>query len=59
YTWQSYKPEEPINNMSRYIVEANSFDLFFNKRYNLCYGFYCVALFQLLQEVAVAQVVSG
>ncbi|MFM7981125.1 MAG: hypothetical protein ACKPKO_17590, partial [Candidatus Fonsibacter sp.] len=37
-TWQYYKPEEPIKNMSLYIVEANTFDLFFNKRYNLCYG---------------------
>ena len=35
-TWQLYKPDEPINNMSLYIVEANSFDLFFNKRYTLC-----------------------
>ena len=36
--WQSYKPEEPIKSMSLYIVEASAFDLFFNKRYNLCYG---------------------
>ncbi|MFM7979742.1 MAG: hypothetical protein ACKPKO_10540, partial [Candidatus Fonsibacter sp.] len=36
--FQSYKPEEPLNNKSLYIVEANSFDLFLNKRYNLCYG---------------------
>ena len=39
-TWQSYKPEEPIKHMSLYIVEASSFDLFFNKRYNLCYGYF-------------------
>ncbi|MFM7982821.1 MAG: hypothetical protein ACKPKO_26205, partial [Candidatus Fonsibacter sp.] len=31
----SYKPEESINNMSLYIVEASTFYLFFNKRYNL------------------------
>ncbi|MFM7978874.1 MAG: hypothetical protein ACKPKO_06120, partial [Candidatus Fonsibacter sp.] len=39
-TWQAYKPEEPIKNMSLYIVEAGSFDLFFNKRYNLCDGYF-------------------
>ena len=39
-TWQSYKPEEPIKSMSLYAVEANSFDLCFNKRYNLCYGYF-------------------
>ena len=33
-TWQSYKPEEPINNMSLYIVEASSFDFFFNKMHD-------------------------
>ncbi|MFM7977887.1 MAG: hypothetical protein ACKPKO_01115 [Candidatus Fonsibacter sp.] len=38
-TWQYYKPEKPIKNMSLYIVEANTFDLFFNNRYNLCYGY--------------------
>ena len=27
--------------MSLFLVEANSFDLFFNKKYNLCYG-YCL-----------------
>ncbi|MFM7980819.1 MAG: hypothetical protein ACKPKO_16030, partial [Candidatus Fonsibacter sp.] len=26
--------------MSLYIVEANTFDLFFNKIYNLCYGYF-------------------
>ncbi|MFM7990389.1 MAG: hypothetical protein ACKPKO_64840, partial [Candidatus Fonsibacter sp.] len=30
-TWHAYKPEEPIKNMSLYIVEANTFDLFCNK----------------------------
>ena len=39
-TWQAYKPQEPINNMSPYRVEANSFDLFLNKRYNLWYGYF-------------------
>ncbi|MFM7985804.1 MAG: hypothetical protein ACKPKO_41465, partial [Candidatus Fonsibacter sp.] len=39
-TWQAYEPEEPINNMSLYIVEASSFDPFFNKTYNLCYGYF-------------------
>ncbi|MFM7988852.1 MAG: hypothetical protein ACKPKO_57015 [Candidatus Fonsibacter sp.] len=38
--WQYYKPVEPIKNMSLYIVEASSFDLFFNKRYNLFYGYF-------------------
>ncbi|MFM7982547.1 MAG: hypothetical protein ACKPKO_24815, partial [Candidatus Fonsibacter sp.] len=39
-TLQTYKPDEPIKNMSLYIVEANTFDLFFNKIYNLCYGYF-------------------
>ena len=39
-TWQACKPEEPIKHMSLYIVEASSFDLFFNKKYNLCYGYF-------------------
>ncbi|MFM7982747.1 MAG: hypothetical protein ACKPKO_25835 [Candidatus Fonsibacter sp.] len=26
--------------MSLYIVEASSFDLFFNKKYNLCYDYF-------------------
>ena len=39
-TWQAYKPAEPIKNMSLYIVEASSFDHFFNKKYNLCYGYF-------------------
>ncbi|MFM7989140.1 MAG: hypothetical protein ACKPKO_58485, partial [Candidatus Fonsibacter sp.] len=38
--WQYYKPEEPTKHMSLYIVEANTFDLFFNKRYYLCYGYF-------------------
>ena len=44
--WQAYKTEEPINNMSLYIVEANSFDLFVNKKYNLCYGYFLKQLRQ-------------
>ncbi|MFM7984865.1 MAG: hypothetical protein ACKPKO_36650, partial [Candidatus Fonsibacter sp.] len=39
-TWQYYMPEEPINNMSLNIVEANTCDLFFNTRYNLCHGYF-------------------
>ncbi|MFM7984491.1 MAG: hypothetical protein ACKPKO_34715, partial [Candidatus Fonsibacter sp.] len=39
-TWQACKPEEPIKNMSLYIVEASSFYLVFNKKYNLCYGYF-------------------
>ena len=44
--WQAYRPEEPINHMSLYIVEASSFDLFLNKRYNLCYGYFLKQLKQ-------------
>ena len=36
--WKKYKPEEPLRNHSLYVVEVGSFDLFFNRRYNLCYG---------------------
>ena len=36
--------------MSLYIVEASSFDLFFNQRYNLCYGYF---LKQLKQRHAI------
>lgn len=32
--------------MSLYIVEASSFDLFLNKRYNLCYGYFLKQLKQ-------------
>ena len=39
-------PEEPINNMSLYIVEASSFDLFLHNRYNLCYGYFLKQLQQ-------------
>ena len=52
-TWQAYEPEEPIKNMSLYIVEANSFDLLFNKKYNLCYGYF---LKQLKQRRAIKAV---
>ncbi|MFM7980512.1 MAG: hypothetical protein ACKPKO_14465, partial [Candidatus Fonsibacter sp.] len=38
--YKTYKPEKPIKNMSLYIVVASSFDLFFNKEYNLCYGYF-------------------
>lgn len=39
--------------MSLYIVEASSFDLFLNKRYNLCYGYF---LKQLKQRHAIKAV---
>ena len=42
--WRPYKAKEPINNLSLYLVEADSFDLFFNKRYNLCYGYFLLQL---------------
>ena len=45
-TWQPYKPDEPIKKMSLYIVEASSFDLFLNKKYNLCYGYFLKQLKQ-------------
>ena len=40
YTWEQYKDIEPIKNLSLYIVEASSFNMFFNQRYNLCYGYF-------------------
>jgi hypothetical protein len=36
--WEPYKRGQRIRNLSLYLVEASEFDLFFNKRYNLCYG---------------------
>ncbi|MFM7980564.1 MAG: hypothetical protein ACKPKO_14725, partial [Candidatus Fonsibacter sp.] len=39
--------------MSLYIVEASSFDLFLNKKYNLCYGYF---LKQLKQPQAIKAV---
>ena len=36
--WRRYEPGEPLANLSLYVVEAGSFDLFLAKRYNLCYG---------------------
>ena len=45
-TWQAYKQDEPVKNMSLYIVEASSFDLFLNKKYNLCYGYFLKQLKQ-------------
>ncbi|MFM7981320.1 MAG: hypothetical protein ACKPKO_18590, partial [Candidatus Fonsibacter sp.] len=44
-TWQAYKPEEPINNMSLCIVEANTFDLLFNRIYRR-YGYFLKQLKQ-------------
>ena len=51
--WQAYKPDDPIKNMSLYVVEANSFDLFFNKKYDLCYGYF---LKQLRQQHSIQAV---
>ena len=50
---QAYKTEEPIKHMRLYIVEANSFDLFFNNKYNLCYGYF---LKQLRQQHSIKAV---
>ena len=36
--WEPYKADQRIRNLSLYLVEASEFDLFFDKRYNLCYG---------------------
>ena len=52
-TWQSYKPEAPIKNISLYIVEAKSFGLFVNERYKLSYGYF---LKQLKQRNAIKAV---
>ena len=30
----------PIQDLNLYVVKTNTFDLFFNKRYNLCYGMF-------------------
>ena len=42
--WQPYQNKERITSLSQYLVEADSFDLFFNKRYNLCYGYFLLQL---------------
>ena len=44
--WQFWRPAEPINNLGLHIVEASTFDLFFNKEYNLCYGYFLKQLKQ-------------
>ena len=31
---------ESIKNLGLYVAEANSPELLFNKRYNICYGFF-------------------
>ena len=33
-----YYSNEPINELSLYIIENTSLNMFFNKKYNLCYG---------------------
>lgn len=38
-TWAPYNGEA-IRKLSLYLVEASEFDLFFNKRYNLVYGYF-------------------
>ena len=38
--WQRRSETEPLRNLSLYLVEAQEFDLLFNKRYNLCYGLF-------------------
>ncbi len=36
--WKRHQPDEPVRKTSLYMIEAATFDLFLNKRYNLCYG---------------------
>jgi len=36
--WQPYNSNDKIHDLSLYLVEAKEVDLYFNKRYNLCYG---------------------
>ncbi len=36
--WKPYGLQEPIRSSSLYMVEVGHFDLFFNRRYNFCYG---------------------
>ena len=36
--WKPYHEGEPLRNLSLYMVEVKEFDLYCNKRYNLCYG---------------------
>ncbi len=52
--WQPYNSaEEPVRNLSLYLVEASEFDLFLNRRYCLVYGQF---LKQLPKEVSVKAV---
>jgi len=39
-TWQPYTDLQPLRDLSLYLVEAKELDLFFNKRYCLCYGLF-------------------
>jgi hypothetical protein len=47
-----YYNNEPINELSLYIVKNNTYDAFFNKSYNLCYGKF-LEQFQIVNVVAV------
>ena len=47
-----YYKNEPINDLSLYIIKNNKLNLFFNKQYNLCYGKY-LKHFSNLEIVAV------
>jgi len=38
--WLPYAKGEKLKDLSLYLVEAVSFDLFFNKRFNICYGLF-------------------
>ena len=38
--WVPYTDAQPLKNLSLYLVEAKELDLFFNKRYCLCYGLF-------------------
>ncbi len=47
-----YYKNEPINDLSLYIIKSKNMNLFFNKNYNLCYGKY-LKHFDNLEIVAV------
>ena len=38
--WQPYTGNQPLKDLSMYLVEAKEFDMYFNKRYNQCYGYF-------------------
>ena len=39
-TWEPYTGNQPLKDLSMYLVETKEFDLYFNKRYNQCYGYF-------------------